>query len=71
MRLAYRNGENGETREDDTVSAIRKRIELFHKFTEPVLDYYREKGKLATFNGEKEIEKIHKAIMREIKKEKE
>jgi adenylate kinase len=67
-RLAYRNGDNGEIREDDTVSAIRKRIELFHKFTEPVLEYYRKKGILATFNGEEPIEKIHKEIMREMKK---
>jgi adenylate kinase len=62
-RLSYRNGDNGEKREDDTLSAIRKRIELFHKFTEPVLTFYREKGKLLSMNGEEPIEKIHKEIM--------
>ena len=67
-RLSYRNGENGETREDDTLSAIRKRIELFHKFTEPVLEYYRKKEKLATFNGEEQIDKIHKEIMNKLAK---
>jgi adenylate kinase len=65
-RLSYRNGENGETREDDTLSAVRKRIELFHKFTEPVLEYYKKKEKLATFNGEEEINKIHKEIMNKL-----
>ncbi|HVA96396.1 MAG TPA: nucleoside monophosphate kinase [Candidatus Acidoferrales bacterium] len=65
-RLSYRNGDNGEKREDDTLSAIRKRIELFHKFTEPVLEFYRSKEKLLTFNGEEPIEKIHKEIMDKI-----
>jgi adenylate kinase len=62
-RLSYRSGEDGEKREDDTLSAVRKRIELFHKFTEPVLEFYRQKGKLVTINGEDPIESIHKAIM--------
>src|SRR3989338_5464300 len=53
----------GETREDDTIAAIRKRIDLFHKFTEPVLEYYKKKGKLVEINGEQPIEKIHKDIM--------
>src|SRR5579862_7150754 len=66
-RLSLRNGDNGEKRDDDTLSAIHKRIELFHKFTEPVLDYYRKKGKLATINGEEPIEKIHKEILHKLK----
>lgn len=63
-RLAYRNSEG---REDDTLLAIRKRIEVFHKFTEPVLDYYRKKGQLIEVNGEKSIEEIHKEIVQKIK----
>jgi len=65
-RLSYRNGEGGSAREDDTETAIKRRIELFHKFTEPVLEFYRSKGILATFNGEEPIEKIHTEIMREV-----
>ena len=63
-RLAYRN-EVG--RKDETLQAILKRIELFHKFTEPVIDYYREKGLLREIDGEKSIEEIHKEIMSYIK----
>jgi len=59
-RLSYRNG---EVREDETLLAVRKRIELFHKVTEPVLDYYREKGKLIEVDGEKTIEDIFKDIL--------
>src|SRR3989344_1659740 len=58
-RLSYRNGEG---REDETLTAIRKRIELFHKLTEPVLDFYRQKGILVEVDGEREIEDIHKEI---------
>ena len=52
-----------EIREDETLMAIRKRIEMFHKFTEPVLDYYKEKGVLLEVNGEQTIEKIHEDIV--------
>lgn len=66
-RLSYRNGKGEESREDDTILAIRKRIELFHKLTEPVLDYYRQKGILLEVDGEQSIEEIHKEILRKIK----
>lgn len=65
-RLAYRTGENGEVREDETLAAIKKRIELFHKFTEPVLDFYRKKGVLLEIDGEKTIEEIHSEIMKKL-----
>jgi adenylate kinase len=64
-RLSYRNG---EMREDETLLAIRKRIESFHKFTEPVLDFYRKKGILVEIDGEKKIEEIHKEILKKIGK---
>ncbi len=62
-RLSYRNG---ESREDETLAAVRKRIELFHKFTEPVLAFYREKGILVEVDGEKSIAEIHTEIMNHI-----
>lgn len=64
-RLSYRNE---EVREDETLAALRRRIESFHKFTEPVLDFYQEKGILVEIDGEKKIEEIHEEIMRRIKK---
>jgi adenylate kinase len=67
-RLAYRSGENGDVREDETLAAVKKRIELFHKFTEPVLDFYRKKRKVVTINGEQKIQEIHREIMEKLKK---
>lgn len=55
-----------EIREDETLMAIRKRIEMFHKFTKPVLEYYKEKGILIEINGEQTIEQIHKDIKKEL-----
>ncbi len=58
-RLAYRI----DDREDATLVAIRKRIELFHEVTEPVILYYRQKGLLVEIDGEQEIENISKEIL--------
>lgn len=65
-RLSYRDDHE---REDETLIALRKRIELFHKFTEPVLDFYRENHDLIEIDGEKSIEDIHQEIMRNIVKD--
>ena len=53
-----------EVREDETLVAIRKRIELFHTFTEPVVDYYRQKGELVEIDGEQPIETITNEIVK-------
>lgn len=65
-RLSYRNS---DVRNDETLLALRKRIELFHKLTESVLEYYRKKGILVEIDGEKEIEEIHKEIVEKIRKD--
>lgn len=62
-RLSFRD----EGREDDTLIGIRKRIELFHEVTEPVIEYYRQKGQLVEINGENSIEQITEEILESIK----
>ena len=64
-RLAYRND---VIREDDTIKAIRKRIELFHKLTEPVVAYYKRKHILVEINGEKKIKEVNREILRHLPK---
>lgn len=51
-----------DNREDEAPPALKKRIEIFHKFTEPVLEYYHKRGILHEINGEQEIEVIHGQI---------
>lgn len=64
-RLAGRS--DAEAREDDTLKAIIKRIDLFHEKTEPVIDHYRKKGVLLEIDGEKSIEEINKHILHSLK----
>ena len=64
-RLAYRD----EQRDDDKIQAVTKRIEIFHKFTEPVLDYYRKAGKLIEIDGTKKIKEVNKEILKYLGKQ--
>jgi len=50
-------------REDNTLQAIRKRIQLFHDVTEPVLEYYRKQNRLLEVDGEKSIEDVTTQIL--------
>jgi len=52
-------------RADDNVEAVKKRLELYHKETEPILNEYKEI--LIKINGDQEIEKITKEILEKIK----
>lgn len=64
-RLAYRN----EQRDDDTIDAIRKRIELFKKYTVPVLEYYKKEKKLITTDGTKSIDEVNQDILKALGKQ--
>lgn len=55
-------------RQDETLMAIRKRIQLFHEVTESVIEYYRDLGKLIQVNGEQEVEDVFKEILKHLKK---
>ncbi len=65
-RLVYRNS---EIREDETIPAIKKRIEQFKKFTLPVLDFYREQKKLIEIDGTQSIEAVNQEILKNLGKQ--
>ncbi|HYM65372.1 MAG TPA: nucleoside monophosphate kinase [Candidatus Sulfotelmatobacter sp.] len=58
-RLSGRDDE----RLDNTLKAIRRRIDLFHELTEPVLSFYKQKNILVEIDGEKSIEEINKEML--------
>lgn len=58
-RLAYRND---EIRQDETIKAIKKRIEIFHELTEPVINHFRKKRLLVEVNGEKPVREVFRQI---------
>jgi adenylate kinase len=51
-------------RKDDTEEAIRRRLEIYHEQTEPLKDYYAERGLLATVNAEQSISKVTESILK-------
>lgn len=54
-------------RQDETLHAIRKRIELFNELTTPVIDFYRDRGNLIQVNGEKPVEEVFAEIIKYLK----
>lgn len=61
-RIEARNNDK-EVRPDDTEEAITRRINIFHESTKPLLEYYRNKGKLIEVNGEQSVEEIQEEIL--------
>ena len=49
-------------REDDTMEAIKKRLDLYHGQIVPLLDYYKNQGILIKINGMGSIEEIQRRI---------
>jgi adenylate kinases len=43
------------TRADDKPETVKARLKVYHDQTEPLIDYYRQKGKLLTVKGQKEL----------------
>ena len=65
-RLVYRNS---DAREDETIPAIKKRIESFKKFTLPVLEYYHKEKKLVEIDGTQKIETVNQEILKSFGKQ--
>jgi adenylate kinase len=66
-RLEQRVRENpGAVRADDTPETLRKRLEVYHRSTAPLLDYYRRQGKLHSVDGMAPIAKVTAAIRAEL-----
>ncbi|HZC19603.1 MAG TPA: adenylate kinase, partial [Rubrobacteraceae bacterium] len=53
-------------REDDTEEAIRNRLETYHEQTEPLKDYYEEKGILVTVDATQEIDQVTEDVLQAV-----
>jgi len=51
-----------EQRPDDRPEAVRRRIELYHRETEPVLDFYRSRGLLIEIDANRPPEEVFASI---------
>lgn len=50
-------------RPDDNINTIKKRLEVYFKETAPLIDYYKQKGKLIEVDGEGSMEEINERIV--------
>ena len=51
------------TRPDDEPETVRKRLEVYHQQTQPLIDYYKEKGRVLDVDGTKPMEQVFQAIV--------
>ena len=49
-------------RADDTEDAVKNRLEVYKKQTQPLIDYYKETGILITLDGTKDIDEVFEGI---------
>jgi adenylate kinase len=53
-----------EGRADDTPDAIRRRLELYHRETEPLVEYYRARGNLVGIPGDRSEGEVFEDLQR-------
>lgn len=49
-------------REDDVPETVAKRLAVYHEETQPLIRYYRELGKLLSFDGTASVESVFESI---------
>ncbi len=54
-------------RDDDKPEAIKKRLEIYHEQTSPLIDYYDKKGILIIIDGSRSIEEVSQDIFLALK----
>lgn len=56
-------------REDDNLESIKTRLNLYYEQTQPLLDYFKNKGILIEINGMGSIEKIQGEIRKQLSRQ--
>lgn len=52
------------TRDDDTPDKIKERLKIYHQNNDPILNYYRQKNKLISVNGNQHIEGVFQDLIK-------
>ncbi len=60
-------GGNLVIRDDDREEAVKKRLEIYHEETEPLIDFYDRKGLMMKIDGERPIDVIFEEISKKLK----
>ncbi len=50
-------------RDDDMPETVQKRLDVYHKQTQPLIDYYNKEGILKTVDGTQDVDKVFEDIL--------
>jgi adenylate kinase len=65
-RLVERGRQSGRT--DDTPDVITHRIDVYQQRTQPLLDYYAQRERLVTVNGDRPIDEVTWSVVVQLQK---
>jgi len=54
-------------REDDRPATVRHRLAVYHRETQPVVEFYRQRGVFATIDAEGDIEAVYQTVLQAIR----
>lgn len=61
-RIEKRAAETDGARSDDNAETLKKRLEVYHEQTAPIIPYYRDKGALKTVDGMQDIDNVTNSL---------
>jgi len=53
-------------RDDDKPETVRNRIKVYYNQTSPLIEYYKEQGKLVEIDGTQDINKVTEDLMKAV-----
>jgi adenylate kinase len=56
-------------RDDDKAGPVRRRLEVYQQQTQPLIEYYRETGRLVPIDGMGEIGFVHLLVLKALYKD--
>ncbi len=59
-----RCGEKLVLRDDDKPETVKKRLDVYHSQTQPLIDYYTKQGKLAEVDGTQSVDAVFDAVVK-------
>ena len=54
----------GQGRADDNPETVRERLRVYHRLTEPLVEYYERQGKLRRVDGAGTPDEVHRDVLR-------
>lgn len=62
--ICDRCGEKLVLRDDDKPETVKKRLDVYHSQTQPLIDYYTKRGKLVEVDGTQNVDAVFDAIVK-------